>query len=85
VLEKKHPDTLLNVWCFANFLDTQQRYDEAEPLYRRASTGFRETLGPDHPHTLVCIRQEQSMLKEGRSRGRNEDNTISKSTQDGCG
>jgi tetratricopeptide (TPR) repeat protein len=85
VLEKKHPDTLLNVWCFANFLDTQQRYDEAEPLYRRASTGFRETLGPGHPHTLVCIRQEQSMLKEGRSRGQNEDNTISKSTQDGCG
>ena len=33
----------------------QGRYGEAEPLYREALQGRRETLGPRHPDTLTSL------------------------------
>ena len=33
----------------------QGKYDEAEPLYRRALAGYEEALGPAHPETLGTV------------------------------
>ena len=38
----------------AVLLQAQGRYGEAEPLYRWALAICEAELGPDHPHTVMC-------------------------------
>ena len=39
----------------ARLLEAAGKLGEAEPLYREAFEGRRETLGPTHPHTLTAM------------------------------
>jgi serine/threonine-protein kinase len=41
----------------AALLSAQRRYDEAEPLYRKALEIRRRTLGPDHIDVAFCLRR----------------------------
>jgi tetratricopeptide (TPR) repeat protein len=45
----------------------QGRYAEAEPLYQRALAICEKTLGPDHPSTVLSVRNYAIFL---RHRGR---------------
>ena len=51
ILGEQHPDTLSSVLHLAQYLDDEGKYDECVVYYERASTGYRDTLGPDHPTT----------------------------------
>ena len=42
----------------------QGKYDEAEPLYRRALAGKEEALGPAHPDTLITVNNLANLLSE---------------------
>ena len=48
-------DTSFTVDTLAVELQTQGKFDEAEPLFREALEGQRETLGSRHPSTLTSI------------------------------
>ena len=47
--------TLGTVGNLAILLGEQGKYDEAEPMYRRALAGEEEALGPAHPSTLATV------------------------------
>ena len=50
-----HPDTAISLNNLAGLLHAQEgRYEEAEPLYRRALAIWETKLGPEHPHTVTC-------------------------------
>ena len=61
VLGEEHAYTLLFTGNLANSYVKQQRYDEAESLYRRALEIARRVLGEEHPTTrdqrynLACL------------------------------
>ncbi|KAG1657909.1 hypothetical protein FOA52_005810 [Chlamydomonas sp. UWO 241] len=50
-----HPDTLSSVVTLALLLHDQGKFDEAEPLLRRALAGRDEALGPTHRDTLTSV------------------------------
>ena len=65
----EHPMTAQGLNNLASVLMDQQRYDEAEPLFRRALKIQQNTLGANHPITketqtnlaqLISAKQEQS-------------------------
>jgi hypothetical protein len=64
VLGKEHPNTLMSVYCLAYLLHKRKRYDAASELYRRASRGYRITLGQSHPTTVACDNNYHSMRQE---------------------
>jgi tetratricopeptide (TPR) repeat protein len=39
----------------AGLYDSQERYKDAEPLYRRALQIAEKTFGPDHPHVASSL------------------------------
>ena len=45
------------------FLANQGKYDDAEPLYKRALTIFEETLGPRHPDVALSLNNLASLLQ----------------------
>jgi CHAT domain-containing protein len=49
------PDTLKSINYLALLYESQGRYGEAEPLYRRFYQLSEEVLGPKHPDTLTSI------------------------------
>ena len=59
-----HPSTLATVYNLAILLREQGKYDEAEPLYRRALAGKEEALGPAHPDTLGTVEGLAILLKQ---------------------
>ncbi len=50
-----HPSTLSSVNNLAVLYESQGRYGEAEPLYRRVLAASEKVLGPEHPDTLRSI------------------------------
>ena len=50
-----HPDTAADVAALAALLDGQGKYDEAEPLYRRALSVFERAYGPEHYEVAVNL------------------------------
>jgi tetratricopeptide (TPR) repeat protein len=44
--------------------DNQGRYGEAEPLYQRALAIREKALGPDHPSTVLSVRNYALFLRE---------------------
>ena len=44
--------------------EAQGRYDEAEPLYRRALDTYERVLGPDHPTTIAVRGNLQGFLRD---------------------
>lgn len=63
VLSKKHPGTLLSVYCLAYFLAEQGLYVEATTLYQRAYKGYSTVLRDDHPTAPACWRHYLEMLQ----------------------
>ena len=55
--------TISTLDTLARELQTQGKYDEAEPLYREALEVKRETLGDRHPDTLLTINNLGGLLK----------------------
>jgi hypothetical protein len=53
VLGPRHPDVLGSLNNLAGLFHLKGRYDEAEPLYRKALQGRCEVLGRRHPQTLI--------------------------------
>ena len=47
----------------ASELQAQGKYDEAEPLFREALKGLRDTLGNRHESTLTCVSNLGLLLK----------------------
>ena len=65
----EHPITAQGLNNLTSVLMDQQRYDEAEPLFRRALAIQQKLLGADHPITketqanlarLISAKQEHS-------------------------
>ena len=48
---------------YAVFLANQGKYDDAEPLYKRALTIQEEELGPRHPDVASSLNNLASLLK----------------------
>ncbi|CAN0388434.1 unnamed protein product, partial [Ascophyllum nodosum] len=55
---------------YAAFLANQGKYDDAEPLYKRALTIKEEVLGPRHPDVASRLNNLASLLK---SQGKYDD------------
>ena len=51
----KHTLTLGAVSDLAGLLQEQNKFDEAEPLFKHALNGYEELLGPKHPDTLKSV------------------------------
>jgi Tetratricopeptide repeat len=54
VLGKDHPDVAVWYHNLAVVLKDQRKYDQAEPLFRRAMEIFQSKLGSDHPNTIAA-------------------------------
>jgi tetratricopeptide (TPR) repeat protein len=48
VLGKEHPGTLTSIHNIALFLQSQGKYDEAEPMYRQTLALTEKILGKEH-------------------------------------
>jgi hypothetical protein len=62
VLGKTHPETLMSVYCLAYLLQNKKQYQEASILYVRACTGYKSSLGFEHPITKACLNNYSAML-----------------------
>jgi hypothetical protein len=51
VLGKEHPDTLTSMNNLAFLLQSQGKYDEAEPISRQILALMEKVLGKEHPDT----------------------------------
>ncbi|KAM0703854.1 hypothetical protein Q7P35_009040 [Cladosporium inversicolor] len=49
---REHPRTCVAVWWLAHLMGVLARESEATTLYQRAISGFRKSLGEDHPYTV---------------------------------
>ena len=56
-----NPTTLISVNNLGTYLADQGKYEKAEMMYRRASTGER-VLGVDHPFTLTSARNLANLV-----------------------
>ncbi|PVH90978.1 TPR repeat-containing protein, partial [Periconia macrospinosa] len=63
-LGNEHPDTLTSIYCLAFLFHQQHRYEAASELYERASSGYQQVLGPEHPTTVACLKQYSSLMQE---------------------
>ena len=63
-LGEDHPDTAQSYNNIATNLNAQGRYDEAEPLYKKALEICERELGEDHPDTATSYNNVASNLGE---------------------
>ena len=49
------PQTLLDAAAYAGVLDGLERYDESEPIYRRALAVFEQAYGPEHYEVAATL------------------------------
>ena len=59
-----HPDTLKAVNNLGQSLMRQERWEEAEPYYRRAYEGRLRVLGEEDPYTLASMNNLGRLLQE---------------------
>jgi hypothetical protein len=53
--------TLISISNLASLYKSQgKKYDAAEPLYLECAEKAEATLGPDHPHTLLFLKNISS-------------------------
>ncbi len=50
-----HPDTATSLNNLSSLYYTQEKYDLAEPLHKRALAIREKPLGPDHPDTATSL------------------------------
>src|SRR5262245_36227987 len=55
LLGANHPDTARSLHELAEIYYTQEKYEEAEPLYKRALAINEAALGADHPNTAISL------------------------------
>ncbi|KAJ5366060.1 hypothetical protein N7541_000001 [Penicillium brevicompactum] len=55
LLGYEHPDTLTCVSNLGDVLDSQEKYEEAEAMHRRALEAREKMLGREHPDTLTSL------------------------------
>ncbi len=56
------------LYALALLYNTQGRYAEAEPLYKRALAIWEKALGPDHPNVATTLENYAAVLrKTGRT------------------
>jgi tetratricopeptide (TPR) repeat protein len=53
MLSPDHPNMAHSLNNLAALYDTQGKYAEAEPLYRRALAIYEQVMGPNHPNTIT--------------------------------
>ena len=63
MLGDRHPNTLISICNLGMTLFAKEDLAAAEPLFREALKGQRETLGDRHPDTLATIKDLSSLLK----------------------
>lgn len=56
-------DTLQTVYSLATVLEALGKFDDAEPLARKALEGFRSKLGGHHPDTLRSVLHFSAVLR----------------------
>jgi tetratricopeptide (TPR) repeat protein len=61
LLGESHPDVASSLNNLAALYDSQGRYTEAEPLYLQALAIAEQTLGVNHPNTITCRKNLQSL------------------------
>ena len=55
VLGKEHPNTPLSMNNLAGLLESQGKYDEAEPMYYQTLALREKVLGKEHPSTITSV------------------------------
>ena len=63
-----HPDTATSLNNLALLYDNQGKYDDAEPLYKRALAVREDVLGPMHPYTAGTCATWRSLQNTGKIR-----------------
>jgi hypothetical protein len=67
VLAQDHPDVARSLNNMADLYERQNRYADAEPLYRRALSIRERAVGLDHPETATSTNNFANLLRlEGR-------------------
>lgn len=63
LLGDDHPDVATSLYNLAGLYESQGRYKQAEPLYLKALEVAEQSLGANHPNT-VLIRNELQRLRD---------------------
>ena len=58
-----HPSVSTTLNNLAGLLESQGKYEEAEPLYRRALKIYEKALGPDHPSVATTLNNLATLYK----------------------
>jgi tetratricopeptide (TPR) repeat protein len=66
----EHPDVAVLLYNLANVRTEQERYDEAEALYKRALAIREKALGPEHPDVAMLLSDWATSYE---AQGRSED------------
>ena len=69
VLGPEHPNTATSINNLAGLLRTTGRYEEAEPLYRRALAICEKVLGKEHPNTITIRKNLEALKQAMREKG----------------
>jgi tetratricopeptide (TPR) repeat protein len=62
LLGEDDPKTLLDAAAYAAVLDGLERYDESEPIYRRALAIFERVYGPEHFEVAATLHNLAAVL-----------------------
>ncbi|CAN0602204.1 unnamed protein product, partial [Ectocarpus sp. 12 AP-2014] len=69
VLGPEHPDVAASLNNRAGLLESQGKYDDAEPLYVRAIAIGEKTLGPEHPDLAVRLNNRGLLMSQMKCQG----------------
>ena len=64
-LGEDDPRTMLDAAAYAGVLDGLERYDESEPIYRRALAIFEQAYGPGHYEVAATLHNLAAVLAAG--------------------
>jgi tetratricopeptide (TPR) repeat protein len=70
LLAEDDPRTMLDATAYAGVLDGLGRYEESEPIYRRALVIFEKSYGPEHYEVAATLHNLAALLA---ARGQYED------------
>jgi tetratricopeptide (TPR) repeat protein len=59
-----HPDTAMSLNNLAELYRSQGRYDEAEPMYKRALEIYEKALETDHPDVATFLENMSFLYKK---------------------
>jgi tetratricopeptide (TPR) repeat protein len=64
LLDDDDPRTMLDAAAYAGVLDGLERYEESEPIYRRALAVFERAYGPEHYEVATTLHNMAAALAE---------------------